>query len=51
MVTHFESIQGVDHMYFGSANDEWFMSLVISQLQVPEQKAAAKESTAEELIQ
>ena len=35
-VTHFESIEGVDHGYFGSANDEWFMNLVISQLQIPE---------------
>ena len=48
MVTHFESIQGVDHMYFGSANDEWFMSLVISQLQVPEQQ---KPHVKEQLIQ
>ena len=30
MVSHFETIEGVDHGYFGSANDEWFMSLVIS---------------------
>lgn len=36
MVVHFESIEGEDHGYFGSANDEWFMNLVISQLQVPE---------------
>ena len=34
MVVHFESIEGADHMYYGSANDEWFMNLVISQLQV-----------------
>ena len=34
MVVHFESIEGQDHMYFGSANDEWFMNLVKSQLQV-----------------
>ena len=32
MVTHFESIEGEDHGYFGSANDDWFMNLVISQL-------------------
>ena len=36
MVVHFESIEGEDHGYFGSANDEWFMNLVISQLQVPD---------------
>lgn len=31
-VVHFESIEGVDHGYFGQANDDWFMNLVISQL-------------------
>ena len=31
-VVHFESIEGEDHGYFGGANDEWFMNLVISQL-------------------
>ena len=34
-VEHFESIEGVDHGYFGTANDDWFMNLLISQLQVP----------------
>jgi len=34
MVVHFETIPDADHMYFGSANDEWFMNLVKSQLQV-----------------
>lgn len=38
MVTHFESIEGKDHFYFWQANDEWFMNLVISQLQIPEQE-------------
>ena len=36
MVVHFESIEGADHMYFGSANDEYFMDLVKSQLQIPD---------------
>ena len=31
-MVHFESIEGKDHSYFNSANDEWFMSLVIAQL-------------------
>ena len=31
-VVHFQTIIGEDHGYFGSANDEWFMNLVISQL-------------------
>ena len=31
-VVHFESIEGVDHGYYASANSEWFMNLVISQL-------------------
>ena len=36
MVTHFESIEGVDHVWYQTANDDWFIDLVISQLQVPE---------------
>ena len=35
MVVHFETVEGEDHGYFGSANDDWFMNLVIDQLQVP----------------
>lgn len=31
-VTHFKSIEGEDHGYFGSANTEWFMDQVIAQL-------------------
>lgn len=34
-VTYFESIEGADHMYFSSANSDWFMSIVKEQLQVP----------------
>lgn len=34
-VVHFESVEGADHAYFGHANDEYFMNLVKSQLQVP----------------
>ena len=30
MVVHFESIEGEEHGYFGSANDEWFMNLLYS---------------------
>jgi len=41
MVVHFESIEGEDHGYFGSANDEWFMNIVLSQLQVPEDLSKA----------
>ena len=40
MVVHFESIEGEDHGYFGSANDDWFMNLVISQLQIPSEEAS-----------
>ena len=38
MVTHFESIEGADHMYFSRANDKYFMDLVKGQLQVPSQE-------------
>lgn len=31
-VVHFESIKDEDHGYFGGANDEWYMNLIISQL-------------------
>jgi len=34
-IVNFETIQGKDHGYFASANDESFMSLLISHLQVP----------------
>jgi len=43
MVVHFESIENADHMYFSRANDEWFMDLLKSQLQVPEQSVLVKE--------
>jgi len=33
-VVHFESIEGYNHLSFASANDEWFVKLVISQLQI-----------------
>ena len=46
MVVHFESIEGVDHGYYASANDEWFMNLVISQLQVPTNSTQKAESEA-----
>ena len=54
MVVHFESIQGEDHGYFGSANTEWFMDLVISQLKVPdipEKESIAQEATEETIEQ
>ena len=50
MVVHFESIQGENHGYFNSANDEWFMDLVISQLKVPdipEKESLAQDATEE----
>ena len=31
-VTHFESIEGADHMYFSYANSEWFMGVLKEQL-------------------
>ena len=31
-VVHFESIEGADHVYFNSANDEKFMNLLLPQL-------------------
>lgn len=47
-VVHFETIQGVNHHYFAGENGEWFMNLVISQLQVP--KRNLSEETADESI-
>lgn len=29
-VSHFETIEGVSHGYFGSTNSEWYVNLIIS---------------------
>ena len=28
MVVHFETVEGEDHGYFGSVNDDWFMNIL-----------------------
>jgi len=40
-VVHFESIENADHAYFGYANDEFYMNLVKSQLEIPNQNDGA----------
>ena len=39
-VVHFETFEGQDHGYPGRANDEGFMNLLISQLQVSSQEVS-----------
>ena len=40
-VTHFESIDGANYMYFARANSDWFMGILKEQLQVAQNETSA----------